>query len=182
MKKFKSIPYTFLLTILTLFILLIELNSCGYHLSGRGSYLPTYIKKVAIPIFKNNTQRYELEQRITQAVINTMIKRGKYQILTDEQEADAVLTGEIINFNYIPVQFNPDGSAIKYEIIITSRVTFKDKQKNKIIFENPSFTFRSQYDIPEGADITYFDKETTALDEISKNFAETLISAILEAF
>lgn len=182
MKKFKLDLFKLSLIILILSILPVALTSCGYHLSGRGSYLPAYIKKIAIPTFKNNTQRYELEQRITQAVINTMIKRGKYQILTDEQEANAILIGEIINFNYIPVQFNPDGSANKYEIMITSRVTFKDSTKNKIIFENPSFTFRSQYDIPEGADISYFDKETTALDEISKNFAETLVSAILEAF
>jgi hypothetical protein len=111
-----------------------------------------------------------------------MIKRGKYQITSEEQGADATLIAEINSFNYVPVQFNADGSASRYEIIIISQVTLKDNIKNKILFDNPNFTFRSQYDIPEGADITYFDKEVVAIEEISKNFAETLVSAILEAF
>jgi len=168
--------------IILLALIMVSSVSCGSHLSGRGSYLPTYIKKIAIPIFKNKTQRYELEQRLTQAVINTMIKRGKYQITSEEQGADATLIAEINSFNYVPVQFNADGSASRYEIIIISQVTLKDNIKNKILFDNPNFTFRSQYDIPEGADITYFDKEVVAIEEISKNFAETLVSAILEAF
>jgi outer membrane lipopolysaccharide assembly protein LptE/RlpB len=157
-------------------------SGCGYSLSGRGSYLPEYIKKIAIPIFKNNTPRYELEQRITRAVIDTMVKRGKYQIVTDESEADAVLSAEINSFNYTPVQFDAQGSANRYEIIITAKVTFTDKAKNKVLFENPSFSFRSQYEIPEGADITYFDKESVAILDISRSFAETLVSSILEAF
>lgn len=123
-----------------------------------------------------------LEQRITRAVIDTMVKRGKYQIVTDETKADAVLNAEINSFNYVPVQFNAQGTANRYELIITARVTFKDISKNTILFENPSFTFRSQYDIPEGSDITYFDQESVAIQDISRNFAETLVSAILEAF
>ncbi|OGF68214.1 MAG: hypothetical protein A2Y62_05435 [Candidatus Fischerbacteria bacterium RBG_13_37_8] len=163
-------------------IMLLFTSSCGYNLSGRGSYLPAHVKKIAIPIFKNNTPRLELDQRITRAVIDTLVRRGKYQIIAEEKDADAVLTVEINSFNYVPVQFTQEGSADRYEIIITSRVTFKDKIKDKILFENPAFTFRSQYDIPEGADITYFDRETVAIEEISKNFAETLVSALLEAF
>ena len=169
-------------TILLMVWVILWYGSCGYSLSGRGSYLPSNIKKIAIPIFKNNTPRYELEQRITRAVIDTMVKRGKYQIITDETQADAVLGAEINSFNYIPVQFSTEGSANRYEVIISAKVTFKDKTKDMILFENPAFTFRSQYDIPEGADITYFDKESIAIQDISRNFAETLVSSILEAF
>lgn len=163
-------------------IIIIGITRCGYHLSGRGSYLPSHIKKIAIPTFKNNTPRYQLDQRLTRAVIDVMIKRGKFQILSEETQGDAVLQVDINSFNYIPVQFTQQGRANRYEIIITAKVIFKDKVQNKNIFENPSFTFRSQYDIPEGADITYFDKETIAIEDISKSFAETLVSAILEAF
>lgn len=166
---------------LPLLIIMININ-CGYHLSGKGSFLPSYIKKIAIPTFKNNTPRYQLDQRLTRAVIDVLIKRGKYQILSNENEGDALLQVDINSFNYIPVQFTQQGRANRYEIIIVAKVAFKDKVQNKTIFENPAFTFRSQYDIPEGADITYFDKETIAIEDISKNFAETLVSAILEAF
>ncbi len=67
--------------------------SCGYRLRGTGSYLPSHIKRISIPMFKNMTTRYELDLKLTRAVINEMTARAKVEVLAERGRADAVLIG-----------------------------------------------------------------------------------------
>ena len=50
---------------------------CGYHVAGRASRLPSDWSSIAIPAFKNDTTRYRIEQRLTEAVIREFIERTK---------------------------------------------------------------------------------------------------------
>jgi Lipopolysaccharide-assembly len=154
---------------------------CGYHLAGTGTTLPEHIKTIGVPIFANNTQGYQVEQKLTGQVTNLLIQRGKYKVVPEDTGVDALLKGTIQSVSLVPVVFGSDGVATQYNVIITARVTFTDKIDNKILFENPSFTFRGQYDIDPNA-IQYFDRQTTAVDKIAKDFAESIVSAILEGF
>ena len=70
-------------------------GGCGYHLVGRSSTLPTGIQSVGIPTFVNRTNRPELEQRITEHVIDEFTTRGRVRIVPSEERAQAVLRGEI---------------------------------------------------------------------------------------
>jgi hypothetical protein len=46
--------------------------ACGYSLAGRGSYLPAHIKRVGVPVFKDDTGRAGLDQKITLRVIEEL--------------------------------------------------------------------------------------------------------------
>lgn len=164
---------------LVLFVSL--LPGCGYHLAGTGSSLPQHIKVVGVPIFQNNTQGYQVEQKITSAINTLLIQRGKYKVIPEEQGADAVLNGTITSVSLVPVTFNANGQANEYNVIISAKVTFTDEIDKKILFTNPGFTFRGQYAIDQ-SQLAFFDRQSQAVDEIAKDFAESVVSAILEGF
>ncbi len=163
-----------------LFLLFVQF-SCGYHLAGTGSSLPAHIKTIGLPIFVNNTQGYQVEQKITAGIQTVLLQRGKYKVVPDAQGVDAVLKGTILSVSLYPVSFSTEGRASEYNVVINAKVTFTDLQEKKVLFQNPSFIFRGQYQIDQD-EVLFFDRQSEAIDQIAKDFAESVVSAILEGF
>lgn len=155
--------------------------ACGYHLAGTGSSLPEHIKTIGLPIFVNNTQGYQVEQKITSNIQNVLLQRGKYKVVPDAQGVDAVLKGTILSVSLYPATFSSEGRASEYNVVITAKVTFTDLTTKKVLFQNPSFIFRGQYQIDQ-EELLFFDRQSEAIDQIAKDFAESVVSAILEGF
>lgn len=153
---------------------------CGYRLRGTGSSLPPRIKTMSVPMFKNQTTRYELDVKLTRAVINELVARGKVRIGDDPAAADAVLEGEITSFLASPIGFSGETEADKYNITVTARVTLKDRTSAEPLFSNPGFVYQQEYDVPPGS--SFEDVQTEALDKIAEKFARSLIVSILEGF
>jgi uncharacterized protein affecting Mg2+/Co2+ transport len=159
---------------------------CGYSLAGRGSFLPVYIKTIGIPTFANRTTVFNLETLLTQKVRSEFIGRGKYQILPQSTDVDALLTGEVTAVTIVPASFSTQQLASRYAIVMTARVELRDLRENKVLWENPSVMFRQEYEATSGRGVTdpvaFFQQDTNALDRMSSEFARTIVSAILEAF
>jgi outer membrane lipopolysaccharide assembly protein LptE/RlpB len=166
--------------LLLLFVIQI-FSGCGYHLAGTGTSLPAHIKSIGVPIFVNNTQGYQVEQKITNSVVDVLIRRGKYKVIPESQGVDALLKGTITSVSLVPITFNADGLATQYNVIISAKVTFQDLIDKRILFQNPGFIFRGQYDIDQNS-VLFFDRQSQALDDIAQDFAESIVSAILEGF
>src|ERR1700732_1809054 len=81
-------------------------TGCGYHVAGRAGNLPSEWKTIAVPAFKNDTTRYRIEQRFTEAVIRQFVQRTKYRIVQNASDADALLQGEVLSIETDPVLFN----------------------------------------------------------------------------
>lgn len=165
---------------IVVFFICLSLFQCGYHLRGTGSFLPPHIKRVSVPMFKNLTTRFELDQKLTHSVIDELVARGKVEIMEDMQNADAVLMGEIVDFRATPIAFAKDASADRYNIIVVTRITLKDLVTKKVIFSNPNFRYQEEYEVPEGLDFETVESE--ALDKIAEKFARSLVTNILEGF
>ena len=78
------------------------LTGCGYRVSGHSDLLPTTIKTIAIPAFGNATTRYRLTELMPRSLTREFITRTRYQVVADENDADAVLRGAVLNYLYIP--------------------------------------------------------------------------------
>ena len=156
------------------------MSSCGYHLRGTGSSLPSHIQKMSIPMFKNFTTRYELDVKLTQKVVEEMIARGKVEVTSERAQADAVLIGEILSFNVNPIAFAGQGSADRYNITIVAKIILRDVTRGRIIFSNPSFVYQQEYEVPQGSD--FESVETEAIAKIAERFARSLVITILEGF
>lgn len=162
------------------------LPGCGYALAGRGSFLPSYIRTVGVPLLVNRTVVFNLETMLTQKVRSEFIGRGKFQVLPDASGVDALLTGEVTAVSIQPASFNPQQLATRYAITMTAKIELRDMRANKILWENPSVLFRQEYDATGGQSAVdpaaFFQQDTNALERMSTEFARTIVSAILEAF
>jgi outer membrane lipopolysaccharide assembly protein LptE/RlpB len=153
---------------------------CGYHLRGTGSSLPPGIRSLSIPVFKNLTTRYELDLKLTRAVINEMVARGKVSIAAEAEKADAVLEGEILSFSATPVGFTGQARADRYTITVTAKIALKDRAGQKTLFSNPAFVYVEEYEVPPGRD--FESMQTEAIDRVAEKFARSLVVTILEGF
>lgn len=166
--------------ILLFFIVIILLVNCGYHLRGTGSALPPSIKKICIPVFKNLTTRYELDLKLTQAVINEITTRGKLELVGEVEKADALLLGEITSFQVTPLAFSGKDTADKYNITVVAKIIFRDLKSQQVLFSHPAFVYVEEYEVPEGSDFESMEAE--ALVRVAEKFARSLVVAILEGF
>lgn len=161
-------------------------SSCGYALAGRGSFLPAYIQTIGIPTFVNRTPVFNLETILTQKVRAEFIGRGKYQVLPEATNVDALLTGEVTSVNIAPSSFTTQQLATRYALTLTARVELRDQRENKVLWENSSVMFRQEYEATGGRSPSdpnaFFQQDANVLERISTEFARTIVSAILEAF
>jgi hypothetical protein len=159
---------------------------CGYALAGRGSFLPGYIKTIGVPNFGNRTTVFNLETQLTQKVRSEFIGRGRYQIVPDANNVDALLTGDVTAVSVTPASFTDQQLASRYIITMTASVALRDVRENKVLWENPGLVFRQEYQAQSGqtaADpAAFFNQDASALDRMSTDFAQSIVSAILEAF
>jgi hypothetical protein len=159
---------------------------CGYTECykpvGQGGGLPKNIKTLAVPAFQNPSLRYKVEQRFTSAVIDEALRRSRsLNVVSTPEGADAVLLGTIKNFSFRPVLLDDVGRARLFEVTITVGVTVRDQTKNKIIFDNPSYVYRGEYEI-SGDPKSFFSEEGPAVDRLARDFAKSVISTILDGF
>jgi hypothetical protein len=161
---------------------------CGYALAGRGSFLPEYIKTIGVPAFANRTTVFNLETVVTQKVRAEFIGRGKYRILPQTTDVDALLVGDILSATLTPVSFSTQQIASRYALTVAARIELRDLRENKVLWENPSLIFRQEYEPQTGRvgnpqDVSaFFGQDANALERMSTDFARTIVSSILEAF
>jgi outer membrane lipopolysaccharide assembly protein LptE/RlpB len=156
------------------------LAGCGYHLSGHSNALPG-IQTIGIPMFVNRTSRPEIEQRITEHIIDEFTTRGRARLVPGEEGAQAVLKGAILSYTQNPVTISEQGRATRYEILITAHVTLSEVATDKILWEDDHFLFKRQYDVAASA-LTFQDQEIVAVDEVATDFARSIVTSILEGF
>jgi len=162
-------------------VFLLVLSGCGYALVGRGSNLPADIKSVYIRPLENRTPRSQVEQALTRAIAEEMVRRQRFSVVGGPEGADAELSGAVVFFGATPVTFDPSGRATEYEISLTAQIAFKRTGQDQPIWSNDRYTFRETYPI-DATNQNYVDLEDDAIERASERFAETMVSDLLEGF
>ncbi|HLY18994.1 MAG TPA: LPS assembly lipoprotein LptE [Bryobacteraceae bacterium] len=158
------------------------LAGCGYHVSGKDNKLPTDLRTLAIPAFTNGSQVYRVEQDLTSAVVREFITRTHYQIVNrQDRSADATLQGTVLAASVFPLTFDTRTNRVATVLVqVGVHVTLTDK-KGKVLYDNPSYLFREQYQ--ESSSLaTFFQEESPALERLSRDFARSLVSDVLENY
>jgi hypothetical protein len=166
-------------------LLILSSAGCGYSLEGRGITTDPSIKRIGVPVFRDQTGRYDLDSKITAAVMSELLKRGRFTVVKEATGVDAVVDGEILNFDVVPVNFTDSGQfteATRYAITMTANVTYRKVGQKEPIWSNERFSFRDEYDLDDSASQNFFDKEEQSIDRLAESFARSLVSAMLEAF
>ena len=161
--------------------LLLGAAGCGYSLVGRASTLPATVRVIRFQTFQNATSRVGVEQRVSREVARELATRGRFEVRADARNADAELSGAVTQFDLYAVAYDEEGRAKEYQVAITARVSLKTLPDEKVLWENPSYTFRENYTLPASA-ASYVDRENEAIDRVAERFAASLVSSVLEGF
>jgi hypothetical protein len=153
---------------------------CGYKPAGKGKSLPVHIKTIAVPIFQNSSLKYRVEQRFTRAVIEEILKRARgVRVTTHPDDADAVLNGDIRGFRASGSILDDRGRTRVWDLQITISVTVRDLKTHKILFENQRMSFEGEYQLSDDPQ-SFFNEENPAVDRVARDFAQSIVSTIME--
>jgi len=158
------------------------LTSCGYHVVGRTSALPSGWKTIAVAAFTNRTTHYRIEQRFTAAVIREFLARTSYKIVQNEEAADGILHGEVLTIETSPILFDATtGQVTTMLVTVHAKVSLVSRSDEKVIFKNDDLVFREEYQI--SGDVTsFFEEQNPALDRMSREFAARVVGDVVEGF
>jgi hypothetical protein len=162
-------------------------SGCGYVLAGRGEALPDYIETIGVPMFENETVAFGVEQLLTQQVRQEFIARGQYRVVAETVDVDAVLRGTIFDISIQPASFTGDQQVSRFVFTLTARIELRDMTTDDVLWENASLVFRDEYEVASGGGDTpsvsaFFGQRSNAVERVAVDFAETVVSSILEAF
>ena len=97
-----------------------------------------------MPQFTNLTSIPDVDRRVTERVRSELIGRGKWTVKPDATGVDGLITGDIVAITVAPAAFNNQQQAIRYALILTARVEFKDMKANKVLWSNPSMQYQGR--------------------------------------
>jgi outer membrane lipopolysaccharide assembly protein LptE/RlpB len=155
-------------------------GGCGYGLVGRSSNLPPDIENIFVSPLENRTLRQQVDQILTQAISEEFLRRPRFKLVNNVLEADAVLRGAVTGFRVRPVLFGAEqGRASEYEIHVTASMDFRRTDTDEVLWEQPFYSFTEQYEFDSSQLI---DLEDVAIEEVSDDFAQTIVIDLLEGF
>ena len=158
------------------------LTGCGYHTAGSATHLPPNVHTLSVPIFATRVQAYRTEMVFTQAVVRELNTRTRYRVLnSDSADADAILRGTILTQTITPLTYDANSSQTSsYLVAVTARVVLT-AHDGTVLYRNDAITFREQYQSTQ--DLSSFIQEgSPAISRMSRDFAQTVVSDMLESF
>ena len=162
--------------------LLLACASCGYHTAGKAVRLPQNVRSIYVPTFNNNTHSFRVEQVLTAAVVQELRSRTNFEVvLSSKEAADATLNGTVTNVFTYPLTYDSQtGRASSSMLQVGMKVSLVDG-KGKVLWENPNYSFRSQYELSQDAS-SFFEEEAPAVQRIAHDFAQDMVNNIVEAY
>ena len=164
-------------------LLVCLLSGCGYHSVDSAVHLPKTVHTLAVPTFATHTQSFHTEVSFTNAVIREFTSRTPYKVLaTDKPDAgDAVVDGAINSFQVIPLTYNiQTGQSSSYLITIVASVKVLDRDQ-RVLYENKNYSFRQQYQTTQDL-VSFVQEDPAAIQRLSRDFAQALVSDSLDSF
>jgi hypothetical protein len=158
---------------------------CGYGLVGHGVTVDPSIRTIGVPQFKDATGKPGLSQRVTQKVVEELLKRGRFKVVSQATEVDAVVEGELTGYNVVPVGFGDIGGGTtgskRYGISLSARVVYTKTGQKEPLWSSDAFSERDDYDVGDDPQ-AFLDREEQAQERLIAAFARKLVSEMLEAF
>jgi hypothetical protein len=114
------------------------LSGCGVY-TFNGSTLPSYIKTIDIPLFKNASLEPEVAEEITTEINKKVVSDNLLRVITDQ--GDATLSGEVSKYTNEPYTYGTTETrqvnVDQYIVRITADIDFYDNKKDKSMYKGP---------------------------------------------
>jgi len=161
-----------------LLLLIPLMTGCGYRLAG-GDVASGIGQSIAVPLFRNETTNYRIEQRLTEAVRRELIQRTKYNVLP-ASTGDLVLFGQVLRVTSIPIIFTDRGRGTAYTVAVQVNVRLTDSRDGSVIFADERWTFREVFELSNDSE-TFVAEDPAAMERLARRFASALVASLFYA-
>jgi hypothetical protein len=164
----------------------LTLPGCGYALAGKTNSLPAWIQIIGVPPIVNHSNVADVDKAMTDAVRTEFQSRGRYRVVPETEGTDAVFTATITSVRLNLRAANSQTRQVSsYTATVTVEVSFKDKT-GKVWLPNRAVQFTEDYDVSTSTTANdpsaSFGQNLLALQRLAKNFAQSVVTSILESF
>jgi outer membrane lipopolysaccharide assembly protein LptE/RlpB len=164
------------------FLVSMLLTGCGYHTTGSATHIPANVRTLAVPIFSTRTQAYHTEMAFTQGVIRELNTRTRYRVLnSDTPDADATLHGTILTQTITPLTYDANSSQSSSYLVSVTASVLLTAHDGSVLYRNDAITFREQYQSTQDVN-TFIQEGSPAISRMSRDFAQMVVSDMLESF
>jgi hypothetical protein len=171
----------------SIFILLSFIAAgCGYTTRSlitnkyRTIFIKPFVNKIDVTQESAVANRYRvyrplLESDITNAVVNRYMFDGNLRPV-EENAADLVLKGELLEFRRDPVRYTESDDVEEYRLNIVVNISLWDRKEDKLVWQESGFT----------GDTTYFTmgpqakSEDAAVSDAMKDLARRIVDRTVE--
>ena len=136
---------------------------------------------MAVLPLENRSTTFEVEQILTRQLVHALVEKSHFRIVSDASQADAVLSGSVIRLTANPVIFGPATLGSTFLVTMRVQVELKNRTTGQILYSNNSYIFREQYQINSDVE-NFFSERNPAIERIAGDFANAVVTTILEAF
>jgi hypothetical protein len=173
-----------------LILLTLVISGCGYT---TGSLLPAHLKTIYVEPFRNKIEltdeisvdRYRfrsysphMEIDITKEVIDRFVNDGNLKV-TEERNADIVLSGELIDYLRQPLRYGNDNeTVIEYRVSIVCSVRARDIDKDLFLWQDGRVIGDSTYNVSGNL----ASSESSAIASAVSDLARRILNRTIEGW
>lgn len=178
------------LSFISLLLVTLVVAGCGYT---TGSLLPAHIKTIYVRPFRNKialaeeltpdeyrfrSYRAHLETDITKKVIDKFINDGYLEVV-EEENADVILSGELIDYLRQPVRYGADNETVEeYRISIVCSVEARDVHKEVFLWKESRVIGDSTHSLSG----TYATSEDSCVASAVSDLARRIVNRTIEGW
>jgi outer membrane lipopolysaccharide assembly protein LptE/RlpB len=162
---------------LVLAVFLSLVFGCGYHIAGKGGGMPGNITELAVPIFKNNTRKPDIETLVTSAFATEFLTTVKVV-----DTAGAVMQGVIKSYELNAVSFTRSDVNQEYRLRVAISVRIVMEEDGRVLWSDDNITDYEDF-IVDTSDVTATEEaEIAALKKLARDTARLVKERMLDDF
>ena len=161
------------------------LSGCGYTTRSmanskyRTIYVSPFLNKINITNSADAANKYRIyrpmiETDITRAISNRYLFDGNLRPVNEER-ADLVLKGEVVEFRKDPLRYDNSDNVSEYRINLVINISLWNRLENKLIWQENNFTGDTTYFASGAQAITEGAAVTNALNDLSRRVMERTV-------
>lgn len=147
------------------------LSGCGYTAKSR---LPEGITTIAVPVFRNQTLRKDIDLELAQALRKEIRAKTSLKVVDiKDRAAQSVLEGEILELRLAKLREDKADQVIEYRLSLQVDVSLRDLRNDAVIRSEKNLNRNAEFLVSKGEAIGQ------AREEAVRELAREIVGRVL---
>lgn len=142
--------------------------------------MPSYMSKMALPVFQNRTPQPNLENELTQELNQDFLTDGRLE-LADADHASAILLGTIVQYLLEPMLMDVHNTPQQYKMRLIVYLALKDTKAGKNLWVEEKFEDSTTYFVANTMNVPA-ETEDSARKRLIQQISKRIVARVIEGF